>query len=471
MLSLLLCFSFSTTLKPLILIPGLYGSPLYAQTNDEYSKKWYCPSFKSRSQYWVDLKLVIPPLYNCIFHMMTIKYNYEKDELENQPGMTSSIEDFGGSAGIEYVDTSLFNWHFIESFHDFADFLRDKGYEFKKNLFGCPYDWRLAMAGFPKIKLFEQIQKLVEEAYSINGKTPVTLLGYSLGGYVSQHFLANYSTPKWKKRYIKRVVFLAPAFGGSGDTLVPSYTHRFPLVKFISSEDIDNALESIPVLHALFPNHVIFGEEPLVYGPDGKVAATASTWGQFLIDHGKLADETISIFKQNLWFNQHTLQHPGVDVVFIFNTEIQTDLALHFDDGYDENPSSIDTVPGDGTVPAIGILWAIENWQKDKNYENFSITAINIKNSDDDFDHGGLGKVDQVAQLIYQYATDEIPKGVTYVTCPHYEKIDGKWVARNDIRKGESKQIEDVPAFISMLKQQYHKVTGSRKLRDEEKSK
>ena len=468
MLSLLLCFSISIPLKPLILIPGLYGSPLYGQATDEYSKKWYCPSFSERSQFWIDLKLVIPPVYNCIFKMMTVRYDTENQQLDSQVGFTSTVEDFGGSGGIEYVDSSFFNWHFIESFHDFADFLRDKGYEFKKNLFGCPYDWRFGMAGFPKLKLFEQIQQLVEEAYSINGNTKVTILGYSLGGYVSQHFLSNFTTQEWKDKYVNRVVFLAPAFGGSGDTLVPSYTHRFPLVNFITSDEIDNCLETMPVLHALFPNHIVFGDTPLVYGPNGTVAATASTWGQFLIDHGKLAGEAITIFEQNLWFNQHELKAPGVPIVFIYNSALATDLALHFADGYDEDPSDVETVPGDGTVPAIGIVWAIEHWQGAPN-NNHPIVVVDFENNDDDWDHGGLGKLDEVAQYIYMYATEDIKSGITYIH-PQFQKVDNKWV-KSENKNAEVQQIQDVPTFISQLKQKYTTKLGSRKLLKGEKSK
>jgi len=464
----LISFAFAADLKPLVLIPGLYGSPLFGQATDEYQTQWYCPSFKTRYKVWVDLKLVIPPIYNCLFQMLTVRYDVTTDKLASQVGFTMSIDDFGGSGGIEYVDSSFFDWHFFESFHSFAEFLRNKGYEFKKNLFGCPYDWRFGMAGLVDT-LFPMIKELVEHAYAINGNEKVTLLGYSLGGYVSQHFLAVYTTPDWKNKHIRRVVFLAPAFGGSGDTLVPAWTHRFPLVNFLTSDQITAALTTMPVLHALFPNHVVFGGQPLVIGPDGATVCTAENWGDFLNDHGKFTNEGYIIFKKNLWFNQHKLEDPGVPVTFIYNSGIATDFTLHFGDGFDQDPTQVDTIPGDGTVPAQGIHWAIKTWSD----VNPSVTFTDFQNPDKDWNHGGMGKSDVVCQLIYEAAVEDVKQGLIIKELPHYTKLgEGKWVARSDIKPGKTIVITDKAQKQAVFKQFEEiqlKGRGSRKLTDQER--
>lgn len=61
---------------------------------------------------------------------------------------------------------------------------------------------------------FVKLKQLVEETYESNGKTSVILLAHSMGGPMSQYFL-NLQKQNWKDKYIKCLVTLSGAWGGS----------------------------------------------------------------------------------------------------------------------------------------------------------------------------------------------------------------------------------------------------------------
>lgn len=59
-----------------------------------------------------------------------------------------------------------------------------------------------------------QLKKLVEDTYEENEKQPIILIAHSMGGPMSLFFL-NQQTQAWKDRYIKTMVTLSGAWGGS----------------------------------------------------------------------------------------------------------------------------------------------------------------------------------------------------------------------------------------------------------------
>ena len=61
---------------------------------------------------------------------------------------------------------------------------------------------------------FIKLKTLVEETYNINDNQPVILLAHSMGGPMCLHFLHMQSN-SWKKKYIKSLVTLSGAWGGS----------------------------------------------------------------------------------------------------------------------------------------------------------------------------------------------------------------------------------------------------------------
>lgn len=61
---------------------------------------------------------------------------------------------------------------------------------------------------------FVDLKLLVEDTYRKNGNQSVMLIAHSMGGPMSLYFL-NLQTQQWKDQYIKRLVTLSGAWGGS----------------------------------------------------------------------------------------------------------------------------------------------------------------------------------------------------------------------------------------------------------------
>jgi lecithin-cholesterol acyltransferase len=88
------------------------------------------------------------------------------------------------------------------------DFMCLKAYTIRKDLFGAPYNW-LTTPVF--IDAFHRpFRELVELSYAQNDGQKVTIVGYSCGGFNLQICLTTRVTAEWKRKYIEKVIFLAP---------------------------------------------------------------------------------------------------------------------------------------------------------------------------------------------------------------------------------------------------------------------
>ena len=395
-------FSFVTSKNPVILLPGLYGSTLHATYAKGYSEHWYCPSKMDDQLFWLDYKFAIPPMYNCLFELLQGYYDEATDTVSSPPGVTISVPDFGGEEGMAYVDQKgIFGHHFIESFASMLNYLKDKGYSIKQDLFGAPYDWRLATSGIEKT-FYPQLKELIEHAYDINNGEKVVVLGYSCGGMIAQQFFSKFVTKEWKEKYILKAIFLSPAFAGSMDTVDVAWYRYFPIVKIIKGETIQQTIEKVPCVHALFPNVNVFGDKVLVKGPNGE-QYTAKDIPDFLIEHEKFHEENIKFFKKNIKPSLEVPEDPGVPLMMLFNSKIKTRMGMNFKDGYDKD-YEIEYEGGDGTVPAIGPMWACNNWGSQKN----PLHCVDVAEESEDFDHAGMSTNAAVQDKIYEYITSDL---------------------------------------------------------------
>jgi lysophospholipase III len=61
---------------------------------------------------------------------------------------------------------------------------------------------------------FVKLKTLVENTYTTNNKSSVTLLVHSMGGSMALHFL-QMQTQAWKDQYIRRLISLSTPWAGS----------------------------------------------------------------------------------------------------------------------------------------------------------------------------------------------------------------------------------------------------------------
>ena len=425
--------------SPIILIPGLYGSNLKATYEKGFAKHWYCSSKLNQDLVWVNLKYIIPPLYNCLFEMIKAHYDDETKQITSQPGLKMEVIDFGGEEGIGYIDKDgLFGHNFLESFGPMLEFFKSKGYTVKKDLFGAPYDWTLALAGIEHT-FYPQLKNLIEHAYDLNNGEKVTLLGFSCGGFCIQRFLTTFVNQEWKDKYIKKILLLAPAFGGSVETLNVAWDRNFPILPFLHNDIITKAAERAPCNHVLFPNHGIWGDYPIIQGPNGE-KFTAKDVPKFLYDHQKIDDISIKILMKNIPIIHEIPKEVGVPVYLLYNSGLPTEYSMKFTNGYNEEPE-FDYKEGDGTVPSVGAEWACNNW----NSKN-SIICHDLKNDNEKFVHSKLGYNPYVLDLLFKATLDDdwinIKKS-KFIYSPYVEiNNDNKtFQIKNNIRKYSEKII------------------------------
>ena len=411
--------SFVISNPPIVIIPALYGSNLYATYGKGYSKHWYCPKHMDHKMFWVDWKYLIPPEINCFFELLRGYYDPVTDSVTSEPGLTIDIPDFGGVDSITNIDKGVFGHPFVEALGSLIELFKKHGYVVKKDLFGAPYDWRLAMVGIEST-FYPKLKDLIELAFQKNNEK-VTILGYSCGGMAIQRFLTKFVTTEWKEKYIKKVIFLAPAFAGSGATLNVAWNKIFPILHFLKLKSIADTAEASPCVQSLFPNHVVFQNYKIVDGPNGETLYPKDL-SQFLIDHGKVSGNNILLLKKSEKIVSDEPVDIGVPFYLIYNSGISTEFGLKFKKSYKEEPERT-FLPGDDVVPAAGPEYACNKWKAEK-----GMVCHNLNQKDAKFDHVGLGTNPFVRDLILNVTLNDyaIPNSKKFIQEQHRIDTDGQ---------------------------------------------
>ena len=383
----------ASALKPIVLFAGVYGSNLYA-THREFSKLWYCPSSMDHSLLWVDAKFLMPPLHNCIIELLKCHYDPETGKVGSMPGLHIDVGDFGGSQGLRHVDKGIGDFHLIESLDTMIEYFKSRGYTLRKDLFGVPYDWRLTIVGLDS--LWPRLTKLIERAFARNGNQKVTLFGYSNGAMVVQHFLNEKCSREWKNKFIEKVIYLAPGYAGAGSAVVAAWNRVFPILPFVTTEELEDSIETMPVIHAQFPNFEVFKDLPVVSGPDGK-DYYPNEFLELLLRHNKLRNESYKIAQLSLDVLQNPPQDHGMPTYILYNSGIETVYGLKFNASWSERPSVVE-IPGDATISAKAVEWPCNFWNRT---EGAPLICMDFNMSTSPFSHQRLSTNRGVIETIF----------------------------------------------------------------------
>ncbi|OHT16345.1 Lecithin:cholesterol acyltransferase family protein [Tritrichomonas foetus] len=417
------------SLKPVLILPGLYGSNLVA-TASHYSQYWFCPQELDHEIFWLNDKYLIPPFHNCLFELLQCHYDEETDRITSQPGVHVDVVDFGGSKGLDYIDHGLGDIHAIESFGNILKVLQRRGYKMYKDLFGVPFDWRLTVVGLQDF--FPRLQRLIEKAYRINKNQKVTLVGCSCGGFVTHYFLTQVVDEEWKNKYVEKVVLIAPAISGSAYSLFTAWKLTLPIVPFLKSEGARLSVQKIPVIHSMFPNFEVFQDIPVVYGPNDQKIYPKDI-PKFLFDHQKLINTSYAILNKTIPIISKAPEEIGLPVYLMYNDGYDTPSALNMSVEFNEEPESI-FMPGDTTLTAYGQTYPCRNWS-----QKYPLVCHNFHMKEYHFIHAPIFQNDYVADLLFNVTNNEDwikTPGKREIIGPHVEIDDyGKYNERNDIRE------------------------------------
>lgn len=405
--------------RPLVIIPPMLGSQLYANATD-FSSHWYCPKNLQNKLLWVNEEMVIPPLFNCLAEYLTSEWDPSSNSIKNRTNVQVYSPDFGGVSSIEYVDSGIFGYKLVPVMGPLIKALHSLGYETRKDLFGAPYDWRNAPGNIDY--LYPMIKDLIEQAYHLNDDQKVCLLGYSLGCWVTHYFLTKIVDQQWKDKYIQKVIWAAPSFGGSMDAVRATYFHTLEyLPSLFQTESITKLLESTYCAYAQLPNNNVFPHRTLIYGPGGEEFGINDI-PEWLKQLNKVENEYMPMFEKGVIDSQMSIEDPKVNSYFAFNTGLKTVKSLNFSNGWEKDPA-MDYIAGDTTMEASVLFYGCNNWQSGNHGKTLLCHDFNQTSSD--FSHISILSTDEFVRVMIEIIEKDnwiLPgtHNVTGMTAPNF---------------------------------------------------
>lgn len=379
---------------PMVVVPPMMGSVLKGNVRGLQGGPWYCPKNLNDAWIWEGDQFLLPPFDNCMAEYLTCTWNETEGRPTSRPETDIYIVDFGGSEGVRYIDRGIFGYHFGGAIADLIARFETGGYSFGNSMWGAPYDWRFLPLNSD---YYVQLKELCERILNETGKR-TTLMAYSGGCWSVQYFLANEVGQEWKDKYIEKVVLSAPSYGGSLTCPELAWTGKgiFP---YADTESTERLFRNMPTNFAHMPNWNVYGDAPIIMGPAGE-KAVARELRQFLDEHGKLDD---SMREMWAYYEGKTsakiIEDPGVDVVFLINSGIDTRAALNFNETWDEFHYVYGR--GDGVVGEDTLYWGCKNWNS-----GHAVHCYDYDTPDLDYGHSNMMSSENIREDIFSFVSE-----------------------------------------------------------------
>ncbi|XP_030024885.2 phospholipase A2 group XV [Manduca sexta] len=343
-------------LSPVILIPGDGGSQLEARLNKTSVVHYICA--KTSPNYfniWLNLELLVPFVIDCWVDNLRLEYDNVTRTTSNPAGVDIRIPGWGNPEPVEWLDPSHDSTGAY--FNSIADSLVKIGYKRNVSIVGAPYDFRKAPN--ENKEFFVKLKTLIEDTYTKNNKSSVTLLVHSMGGLMAMHFL-KLQKQSWKDQYVKRIISLSTPWAGSMKA-VKVFAIGDDLGSLMLRESIMRTQQiTCPSLAWLLPS-------PLFWKPS-EVLVQTDKYNYTVKDFQKLFTDmelpTAWEMKKDTEQYMNDFSAPGVDVHCIYGYNISTVERLVYKPGtWLDGYPTLATGDGDGTVN-LRSLSACERWRK-----------------------------------------------------------------------------------------------------------
>ncbi|EIE25135.1 Lecithin:cholesterol acyltransferase [Coccomyxa subellipsoidea C-169] len=265
----------------------------------------------------------------------------------NQTGVEIRPVDWGGLGGVESLDPSL--PQITPVYKSLTEGLKKAGYKERVDLFGAPYDFRLAADGLEQIGFFQNLTQLVEHAVASNEGHPATIVAHSLGCLVSLSFLTG-KPAGWLTKHVSSLVAISAPWAGSVTALKGSISGDNFDISIIPHGLLRPVQSTAPSGPWLFPSPDQWGDTVLVQ--TGRKNYTAKDALQLLKDLELTQQAAVYPVVHNL-----TYPLPKVDfkIHCMYGLGKDTDEGYMYDvDAFDSSapnaPKKIFHGEGDGTV-------------------------------------------------------------------------------------------------------------------------
>ncbi|OHT04787.1 hypothetical protein TRFO_06243 [Tritrichomonas foetus] len=386
----------SFALKPLFLISGFNGNPLFATVNrndvpnEIRGRTDFCPQNLENYQFYPnDDKEFYTKYPLCQAYMMLPHYDTKEKKFTHMPGVKVSTLPFGNYSQLLNYDT-------------FVEYALSLGYEPNVNLFGVSYDFM--MHPLVSDDTFDIIKANTEKVKKSTGEK-IVFITHSQGGHFISQFLSNYSKPDWVKSHVDSVIFVAPAFAGNGN-----YPRIIDLEygQFITTKEMKTAIKQMPGQLILLPNYIAFANKTVIHNfPSFGDELKAVNISSFLEYLGRFDDEKIFsfehvttrfVFEQIEKYLKAPVPEPPVKSYVLYNTGINTVDSYRVHD-YDNKVIKVIMGPGDGDFTPEGSEHACNNW---KNVECFNWNMNKAQ-----FNHASMLKHSESVKKIFDFIGNE----------------------------------------------------------------
>jgi lysophospholipase III len=378
--------------NPVILIPGLGSSPIFAKwsitsgspslkTLDAYGQfemkeKWTC---RTQQDSWV-------PIWFPDDTDDSARYCWSS--------YTSVKASDSGPVNADGVLTSVPSDGFLNNYMaDFLSLLEAKGLVKGSTLFVMNYDHRKITNTNDLNDLVNSFKGLVEGLQS-----PAIIIGHDIGSVIA-NILLNKMSQQWKKDHINKFISIAGSFGGSPKALrvlLSGDTVGSPSDQQI----IRDTLYNFSGLHLSLPNPKVFGDAPMItfqnvnYSANDIRTLIEKTFGP---DTGKLY-----ILAKDL--QDLSMNAPGVPTYIFGGQNVNTESSYRYSYTLQDSPdrkypyyntfeannnkfqfNNVERINtqynGDGTIPDFCLKYPL-NWskqQKEPVYFKFYDAAEHLK--------------------------------------------------------------------------------------------
>ena len=111
-----LCLATTTSLHPIILVPGSGGNQLEARLTTNYKpsslicRVYPGPFHKDKDGWyriWFDASVLLAPYTKCFAERMMLYYDSNSDDYLNAPGVETRVPHFGSTQSLLYLDPNL----------------------------------------------------------------------------------------------------------------------------------------------------------------------------------------------------------------------------------------------------------------------------------------------------------------------------------------------------------------------------
>ncbi|KYB27268.1 Group XV phospholipase A2-like Protein [Tribolium castaneum] len=308
------------------------------------------------------MELLVPLVIDCWIDNIKLIYDNATRTTRNNDGVEIRIPGFGGTETVEWLDPSHASAGAY--FNSIAKTLVSLGHERNKTMKGAPYDFRKAPN--ENQQFFTDLKALIEQTYTENNNQPVIIIAHSMGGPMSLFFL-NQQTQDWKDKYIRSLVTLSGAWGGSMKA-VKVYAIGDDLGSYVLRESVMREEQiTSPSLAWLLPSK-------LFWKPDEVLVQTSRK--NFSLNNLEEFFQAINFpngweMRKDTEKYQLDYRPPGVEVHCLYGVGVDTVERLFYKPGtwLDGYPTLING-DGDGTVNRRSLEGCLhwESLQKQKVY-------------------------------------------------------------------------------------------------------